>query len=887
MKAAFLFLLFGLLSIQVSAQTRFVKTHGTKGNERNYNMSATKDGGLIATGYTDNISGNKNDAFLIRFNQFGEVDWSLTYGDTENDYSWDVIETSNGDIVGCGHTSSFGTPKNAATITRVDSAGKVKWISGTYTSTQAVEFYKVIETSDGSLVATGFIGSSSNGDELVICKYRPNGQLIWAKSVGSAGSDEAMGIIELSNGDYLFVGLTNDPKANGGSDFLATRLDSAGKLVFSYAYGGNSGDRLNSVIEVDSFLYFCGWTKSDGQGDNDVVLMKTDAKGKALWTKTYGTAKAELCFNLLFDEKDSSIVLAGYTDAFSTTSTNRNTFLLKTDLDGKIIWVNSFGSTDRDGHWPTGLARNEDAGYYVLGSTNSFGQGGYDLFLIKTNRLGKASCEQRTPSFKSKTLNWKEKSSGSISSVTVLSATGSVTPNSWKISSGSRCCLLEVNKPVSDSLCPGDTANLETSKVPGYSYEWKLNSQTVSRQPTYRRLYGNDGTIQVIVRAPGSGCSARSSTIQTSDHSMHALGLNDSYRFCEGDTIRLQPDTVGLNRLKGDLLHGLISIQNVSQYPFTMSDTLLLEMDSKRGCVFFDSVFFHLDSMPDFRLPADTILCPSDSLLLSGPVKWSFNWNNDSTDKDSVKWISVPGTVYLTTINGLCSAMDSFTLEWHVLENYSIGNDTIICPADSLCLQVQPSNYADVLWQGKFTQNSYCSDSGQVLVSIHDSNQCVQNEMIQIDQFAVPNDLFAEDTLRKTGPIVLKTVIPWAEYLWSNGSVTDTLLVVRSGSYSLVATDSNGCTQIDSVVVLMPVTAKFADKPIGKAEIYPVPFKNIFTVRCEGEFSYLLYDASGRLLQTGDAESQCVIRGDFAKGSIYILELKSQGQRIRYMISNH
>jgi len=81
--------------------------------------------------------------------------------------------------------------------------------------------------------------------------------------------------------------------------------------------------------------------------------------------------------------------VAGYTASFGAGW--RDIFLIKTDANGNIQWAKTYGGTSSD--WASSVQQTSDGGYIVAGYTQSFGAGGYDIFLIKTDASGNiGSC---------------------------------------------------------------------------------------------------------------------------------------------------------------------------------------------------------------------------------------------------------------------------------------------------------------------------------------------------------------------------------------------------------------------------------------------------------------------------------------------------------------
>jgi hypothetical protein len=501
-----------LISLASTAQTKFQKSAGSVSNDRNYHLTSGGDGSLYATGYTEAVVGHLTDAFLVKYNRFGEVQWAKTYGDTGDETIWDLIITQNNQIVGVGYTSGL-TANEAAVITRTDTAGTVIWSVGVGAMTGNVNFYRVIETSTGDLVATGLTSLNGN-DDIVICKFNSSGTLLWSRIVKTPQDDEMMGLIETSQGHYLLAGLTNDVTGGGSSDFAVVKTDANGNVIWKKRYGSTGGDRLNAVLEINGAYYFMGWSSAGGIGSNDIVLMRTDTAGVLSWAYGYGNLQTDRAFNMLYNPTQNAILIAGYTDYSDSTTNNRNTLLMSVDLTGQINWARSYGSTGTDGHWPTGLAQNNDEGYYLLASTNTFGPGNYSLYLTKTDLNGNSACNQKNPAYTRQAITgWSGVSFGTDQTATLISMNIVITGVPWSITSASQCCALYNDAGPDADVCNGGTVQIGQSHLTGYSYQWSYGASPAGTGPVWQVPSTMAGSWILAASAPGSGCNPVNDTV--------------------------------------------------------------------------------------------------------------------------------------------------------------------------------------------------------------------------------------------------------------------------------------------------------------------------------------------------------------------------------------
>ena len=112
-------------------------------------------------------------------------------------------------------------------------------------------------------------------------------------------------------------------------------------------------------------------------------LVKTDSTGVEQWNKTYGGLEFEGA-HAVIETTDGGYLLAGSTESFG--AGGEDMWLVKTDSTGVEQWNKTYGKNGSEG--ATSVIKTSDGGYLLVGVTISFGEGKGDFWLVKTDSTG-------------------------------------------------------------------------------------------------------------------------------------------------------------------------------------------------------------------------------------------------------------------------------------------------------------------------------------------------------------------------------------------------------------------------------------------------------------------------------------------------------------------
>jgi outer membrane protein assembly factor BamB len=306
--------------------------------------------------------------------------WEETFGGIGWDYGHSVQQTTDGGYIIAGETDSFGAGSRDVYLIKTDANGNELW-SNTFGGIGWDCAYSVQQTTDGGYIITGETLSFGAGSvDVYLIKTDANGDELWSKTFGGTNEDWGRSVRQTTDGGYIIAG-DGCSFGAGRADVYLIKTDANGDELWSNTFGENDRNWGESVQQTtDGGYIIVGETFSFGTGSYDVYLVKTDANGDELWSNTFEGTDRDLGHSVQ-QTTDGGYIIAGGTGPEGMG--RGDVYLIKTDANGEELWSKTFGGTDGD--WGRSVRQTSDGGYIIAGGAKSFGAGGGDVYLIYYN----------------------------------------------------------------------------------------------------------------------------------------------------------------------------------------------------------------------------------------------------------------------------------------------------------------------------------------------------------------------------------------------------------------------------------------------------------------------------------------------------------------------
>ncbi|MBK9411947.1 MAG: SBBP repeat-containing protein [Bacteroidetes bacterium] len=514
----------------------WAKSFGSTESDKGYSLMTNSNGDVFLTGfysahiYFDNIHltpAGLGDVYTMKLNSSGVVQWAKKGAGSENDKGKGITFDRNGNVYVAGFftdqaTFSGNTINNNGTtggfLVKYDASGQIVWLKGNCCGTS--EYDGIAIDADDNIYTTGYftgtvtLGSttltSSGNSDILIVKYDPSGNIIWAKKAGGPYEDIANGITVDSINEMFYI---------------TGQLDDHG--YFDSKYAGAAGNRDVYIAAYD-LNGNCQWVKPYGGVNRDIAYgIASDRNGYICTTGIYtGSAtfgSYSLTGNLLSDyyvDKVSPIPVAAPTSASTNlvvTNSNCNDLSLSFTPGngaGRIIIARAGSAVNQSP--VNGATYHANASF---GSGDNLGSGNYIVYNGTGNAVNVTGLSAGTTYYFSV---FEYNGTGAvISYLTNNPAVASQTTGTYSVNIQSSL----------NSLCVGDTVTLTASG--GGTYSWSPSASLSSSSGNVVQAFPVTSTTYTVITNINSCQVQNVKTITVNQLPVVSLSLMNS--LCENN----------------------------------------------------------------------------------------------------------------------------------------------------------------------------------------------------------------------------------------------------------------------------------------------------------------------------------------------------------------
>jgi len=309
--------------------------------------------------------------------------WTRTYGNIFRDEGYAIMQTADNDYYIAGYFLPLDQDSTDIRLMKVDSEGELIW-SKFYGGTGSDYCFAAELNSDGTIILAGYTFSFETvAGDIYIIKTSPEGDTIWTRTYGGGNWDVARAICPAYGGGYMVLGYSfSNGMANGNAYLI--RIDENGDSLWTRNYGGPGMDGGFSIKQTgDSCYIAAGFVESASDNTFDCFVFKIDSLGNSIWERTYGGPADDVAYSVE-EAADGGYIMVGYTESFG--SGQYDVYIVRTESNGDSLWARTYGGEQTDDGSVIRRISNDE--YIIAGRTSSYGAGQLDIYLLKIDDYG-------------------------------------------------------------------------------------------------------------------------------------------------------------------------------------------------------------------------------------------------------------------------------------------------------------------------------------------------------------------------------------------------------------------------------------------------------------------------------------------------------------------
>jgi len=339
---------FWIVKTNAKGKIEWQKSFGGVYDDYCHSIATTATGGYIIAGETMSFGKGKTDAWIICIDALGNILWENTFGGADDDKVFAIYKTIDRGHLVIGATASEGAGMFDAWLIKLDINGAIEWQKA-YGGASNDFAVSAVQTKTAYIV-TGATSSFGAGlHDLWVMKLNFDGTVIWEKSYGENKIEHGKSVmVEDNGGSIVVVGDTNSFSAHAYTDFWLLKLDGDGNIILQKTYGGFDNETAKSLeITSNGDYIIAGDTLTFGYaGYLDQWIVKVDStEGNPIWQKSYGSVYNDTVAGIMEDDDKSLVTVGGFSYSSVSIST---LWLNRLNPDGSVDYQTWSGVQIKD-----------------------------------------------------------------------------------------------------------------------------------------------------------------------------------------------------------------------------------------------------------------------------------------------------------------------------------------------------------------------------------------------------------------------------------------------------------------------------------------------------------------------------------------------------------
>ena len=370
-----------------SGYQEWSQTYGGEKNESAASAMQTPDGGFLIAGNTNSYGAGSSDVWLIKTDANGNIEWDRTYGGSEGESATSMVQTPDGGYLIAGNTGSYGAGGSDAWLLKIDAEGNMEW-NQTYGGAGSESAYSAITAQDGGYL---FVGVSGRNGWLV--KTSQTGEQEWEKIFDYGNTPNTStylaSVQQTTDGGYILFGSAYDSgqELTSGTDGWLIKTDAEGNTQWDTLFRKGYNEHAQSVHQTNNGGYIV-----TADASFNIWVARTDSTGNITWSEHYKKDTRSVGAASGMPTSDGGYLVSGWVDTgwrgfwVAKLGSSKNSFFTRSDETFEEIDFLAFdskmGDVDGDGDLDilfSGAGGSSAARIYLNNGSGNFTDSGQDI----------------------------------------------------------------------------------------------------------------------------------------------------------------------------------------------------------------------------------------------------------------------------------------------------------------------------------------------------------------------------------------------------------------------------------------------------------------------------------------------------------------------------